>query len=52
MKGVVARYYKEAVEADGEMTLAHSLVYNDPRAHRAIESWLTTRALAKRSAGG
>ena len=51
MKGVVARHYKEVVEADRETTLAHSLVYNDPRAHRAIEAWLTTRALAERSAG-
>ena len=52
MKGVVARHFKEAVEADSETTLAHSLVYNDPRAHRAIEAWLTRQVWAERGAGG
>jgi len=29
-------------EVEGETTLAHSFVYDDPRAHRAIEEWLKT----------
>lgn len=38
---VAVTYVQEsAAGAQEETTLAHSLVYDDPRAHRAIEKWL------------
>ena len=36
----VTHLEESASGAQGETTLAHSLVYDDPRAHRAIEAWL------------
>jgi len=35
-----SKYYQPAA-TQGENTLAHSFVYNDARAHRAIEKFLT-----------
>jgi hypothetical protein len=45
----VTHLKQSASGAQGETTLAHSLVYDDPRAHRAIEGWL--KDLSKRDAG-
>ena len=37
---VVANFHESVAESQRETTLAHSLVYDDPRTHRAIEEWL------------
>jgi hypothetical protein len=40
---VAVTYLEQSASgAQAETTLAHSLAYDDPRAHRAIEKWLKT----------
>jgi hypothetical protein len=43
-RAIVSYIRESESEPHGETTLAHSFVYNDPRAHRAIEEWLHSLA--------